>query len=143
MTHKLWHITRTEDALTLSRRLPARFDVVAETTLPGGGSLRLAHQIRQDMWRALQNLRGFSPVVEITSGGAGQGLRVRAGGQLLRRPPASAAQAIADVLENPKNRNRWLRHARRSGGESLPFGQNADNAHNFAAQIDKRDESAP
>lgn len=54
-----WHITRGVGELTLSRQLPARFDVVASTTLPEGDPLRLAHQIRQDMWRMLKRVRGF------------------------------------------------------------------------------------
>lgn len=143
MSRSNWHITRTDATLTLSRRLPARFDFVVESTLPGGDPLRLAHQIRQDMWRALQSLRGFSPVVEITSDPDGQGLRVRAGGQLMGRAPASATQTLADVLENPKARSRWLRHARRSGQSRRRFERNADLTHKINAQIDNEDESAP
>lgn len=114
MPRSPWHITRTDDALTLSRRLPVRFDLAAETTLPGGDPLRLAHQIRQDMWRALQSLRGFAPAVEISA--EGQGLRVRAGGQAAGPVPANAAERVAAVLGCPANRARWLRHARRSRG---------------------------
>ncbi|MFY0309548.1 hypothetical protein ACFMBG_06585 [Leisingera sp. D0M16] len=133
-----WHITRTEDALTLSRRLPARFDVVAETVLPAADPLRLAHQIRQDMWRQLQSLRGFSPVVEISR--TGQGLCVRAGGQVTGRVPSNAAQSIAEVLENPSSRARWMRHAarRRSRPET---GLNTKNPPKIAAKFDMGSES--
>ncbi|KIC11488.1 hypothetical protein RA19_05445 [Leisingera sp. ANG-M1] len=140
MTRASWHITRTDSALTLSRRLPAQFDVAVETVLPAADPLRLAHQIRQDMWRKLQSLRGFSPVVEITA--HGQGLRVRAGGQVMGRVPFNAAGLIADVLEHPGNRARWLRHARqRKGGLCPETGPKAKNPHKIAAKIDMGSES--
>ena len=66
MSRKRWHILREGDSLTMTRALPVRFDVAAGTTLPGGGRLRLAMQVRQDLWRALQALRGFAPVVQVT-----------------------------------------------------------------------------
>lgn len=139
MTRTSWHITRTDSVLTLSRRLPARFDVAAETVLPAADPLRLAHQIRQDMWRKLQRLRGFAPVVEITA--AGQGLRVRAGGQVMGRLPANAAGLIADVLEDPARRARWIRHASR--GAAQPDSRaDAKDSHRFAAKIDMEAESA-
>ncbi|KIC16816.1 MULTISPECIES: hypothetical protein [unclassified Leisingera] len=141
MTRTPWHITRTDSSLTLSRRLPARFDVVAETVLPAADPLRLAHQIRQDMWRKLQSLRGFSPVVEITA--EGQGLRVRAGGQVTGRVPANAAALIAEVLDNPARRARWIRHASRGRDASLPDSPaDAKDSHRFAAKIDMEAESA-
>lgn len=141
MTRTPWHITRTDSTLTLSRRVPARFDVAAETVLPSGDPLRLAHQIRQDMWRKLQRLRGFSPVVEITA--EGQGLRVRAGGQVMGRVPANAAAQITEVLENPARRARWVRHASRGQGASLPDSRaDAKDSHRFAAKIDMEAESA-
>ncbi|OBY25969.1 hypothetical protein [Leisingera sp. JC1] len=136
-----WHITRTDSSLTLSRRLPARTDVSAETVLPAADPLRLAHQIRQDLWRQLQRLRGFAPVVEITA--AGQGLRVRAGGQVAGRVPANAAGLIADVLEDPANRARWIRHASRGQGRTLPDSRaDAKDSHRIAAKIDMKSESA-
>ncbi|NSY38563.1 hypothetical protein [Leisingera sp. ANG59] len=141
MTRTSWHITRTDSAFTLSRRLPARFDVAAETVLPAADPLRLAHQIRQDLWRQLQRLRGFAPVVEITA--AGQGLRVRAGGQVAGRVPANAAAQITEVLENPARRARWIRHASRGQGTSLPDSRaDAKDSHRIAAKIDMKSESA-
>ncbi|NVK15615.1 MAG: hypothetical protein HWE35_15700 [Rhodobacteraceae bacterium] len=141
MTRTPWHITRTDSTLTLSRRVPARFDVAAETVLPSGDPLRLAHQIRQDMWRKLQRLRGFAPVVKITV--AGQGLRVRAGGQVAGRVPANAAAQITEVLENPARRARWVRHATRGQGAALRDSRaDAKDSHRFAAKIDMEAESA-
>src|SRR5690554_2439614 len=64
-----WHLMRDGDVLVLSRRLPARFDVSSSVALPVAGPrigrARLALQVRQDVWRALRDLRGFWPVVRI------------------------------------------------------------------------------
>ncbi|UWQ42639.1 hypothetical protein K3718_06000 [Leisingera aquaemixtae] len=141
MTRSRWHIIRTDSSLTLSRRLPAQFDVAAVTVLPAGDPLRLAHQIRQDMWRKLQSLRGFSPVVEITA--EGQGVKVRAGGQVTGRVPANTAAQIAEVLEQPANRCRWVRHAGGRQGAALRDSRaDAKDSHRFAAKIDMKGESA-
>lgn len=106
-----YHIHRTPNALTLARHAPARFDVAAEATVAGAADLlRLAHQVRQDVWRAVRRLRGFSPVVEITT--TDGTIHIRAGGRAL--PPVSGAvrRRIQAVLDDPANRSRWLRHAR-------------------------------
>lgn len=108
-----YHIHQAPNALTLARHAPARFDVAAEAAMPGAADLlRLAHQVRQDVWRAVRRLRGFSPVVEVTQ--TDDTLRIRAGGRAL--PPISpkAAEAIQAVLDCPRNRSRWLNHARRT-----------------------------
>ena len=106
-----YHIHQAPNALTLARHSPARFDVAAEAVVPGAADLlRLAHQVRQDVWRAVKRLRGFSPVVEVTQ--AANTLHIRAGGRAL--PPISGAVSsrIQAVLDDPANRSRWLRHAR-------------------------------
>ena len=67
---------------------------------------RLAHQIRQDMWRKLQSIRGFLPVVEITHRGAH--LHIRAGGELTCPAPFErSGDRIFDVLSNRDNQRRW------------------------------------
>ena len=67
---------------------------------------RLAHQIRQDMWRKLQSIRGFLPVVEITHRGAH--LHIRAGGELACPAPFErSGDRIFDVLSNRDNQRRW------------------------------------
>jgi hypothetical protein len=107
-----WHIQTTGDVLTLARHLPARFDVAAETALPSGSRLWLAHQIRQDMWRALRNLRGFSPVVEVARGT--DELRIKAGGSIAGRfAKAQIEEQISRVLSHPETRARWIRFAER------------------------------
>ncbi|MHC0053864.1 hypothetical protein [Actibacterium sp. D379-3] len=107
-----WHIIREDGALTLARHLPPRFDVAAETVLPLARKGRLAQQIRQDLWRALRRLRGFTPVVRIEEDGAR--LLVRAGGAIHARtfPRTRTQAAIAAVLDCPANRARWLANAR-------------------------------
>ncbi|MEM7547909.1 MAG: hypothetical protein AAF367_20480 [Pseudomonadota bacterium] len=110
MSRSRWHILREGEALTLARTLPPRFDVVAETVVPLVRPLRLAHQVRQDIWRALRSVRGFSPVVRVEV--RGDAMVVRAGGRAAAPVAAALTQRIADVLENETNRRRWLRHAR-------------------------------
>lgn len=107
MATQRWHILTSGDTLTLARHLPPRFDVVAETRLPAMGRRRLAHQVRQDVWRALRRVRGFSPVVEVTRDGAG--LTLRAGGRVAGACPPALTDRIAGVLSDPANRARWAR----------------------------------
>lgn len=108
-----WHIVKDgQGGLTLSRRLPARFDFAVEATLPACDPVRLAHQIRQDVWRKLQGLRGFLPVVEIVA--SGNKLCVRAGGSVQGSVPAAHAEGlVSEILHDPKRRARWVMHARR------------------------------
>ncbi|ALG91138.1 MULTISPECIES: hypothetical protein [Actibacterium] len=108
-----WHIIREDGALTLARHLPPRFDVMAQTAMPLARKGRLAQQIRQDLWRALRRLRGFTPVVRVEEDGAH--LLVRAGGEIRARtfPRAQTQATIEAVLNCPANRARWLANARR------------------------------
>lgn len=106
-----WHILRTQGSLTLCRQLPPRFDVTAHTELPLADSAKVAHQIRQDMWRAVQKVRGFSPVVTVTQ--LGDTLHVVAGGRVNGAVPYTLGAKILSVLENPEKRARWVRHAQR------------------------------
>lgn len=110
MSRTDWHILHEEGALTMARRLPVRFDLEVTTQLGGGDKLRLARQVRQDIWRALRGLRGFAPAVRIEETACG--MRVIAGGQVDGALPRAQAEArIARVLEDPSNRARWLRWA--------------------------------
>lgn len=109
-----WHLLREGSVLTLTRRVPARFDLSACTVLPTAGRVlgraRLAHQIRQDVWRRLQRLRGFVPAVRLEQGP--DGMHVTAGGALDAAVPLHWAQAaLADVLADPASRQRWMWHA--------------------------------
>lgn len=110
MSRKSWHIVKEDGALTLARRLPVRFDFCATAEFPRCGSLRLAQQIRQDMWRALQGLQGFSPVVRVEINGST--MQVHAGGQVDRRyPRAQTIDTVSALLNSAAHRTRWVAYA--------------------------------
>jgi len=99
---------------TLARRLPARFDISREISMPLMSAPRLERQIRQDIWRKLQSIRGFLPVVEITDRGAH--LHIRAGGELTCPAPFErSGERIFDVLSNRDNQRRWAAFAAARG----------------------------
>ncbi|WP_226626917.1 hypothetical protein [Alloyangia pacifica] len=108
MQVKGWHMQREGEVVTLARRSPARFDLRVETLLPPVARLeRLAHQVRQDMWRALRDLRGFAPVVRVQP--CAGGVTVEAGGEVAGALPRKVVEArIAEVLEDRGNRARWV-----------------------------------
>ncbi|MBY4893168.1 hypothetical protein KUL25_10365 [Rhodobacteraceae bacterium N5(2021)] len=108
-----WHITRDGDTLTVSRKRTARFDLAEVTFLPGEDLVRsrIAHQIRQDMWRKLQRLRGFCPAVRVTAQPGG--VAILAGGAVEGTVTDRARTAIADLLGDPALRTRWVANARR------------------------------
>lgn len=109
---KRWHILREDAALTVARRLPLRFDFTVERRFPRCSRLLLASQIRQDMWRAFQNLKGFAPVVRVEA--EGDELRVTAGGQVDGAfPRARSVEKLAALLDESARRDRWISHAGR------------------------------
>lgn len=115
---KSWHIARDDHRLTLSRHPAPRFDLSAEASFPPLRRLPLAQMVRQDMWRRLRVLRGFSPVVEVTR--TDTGLRLRAGGSVTGRFPKAHAEArIAALLHDPAHRARWLADARLTQGKDM------------------------
>jgi hypothetical protein len=116
-----WHILHEEESLTLCRQTPARFDVSVTVELPMADPLRLAHQVRQDMWRAVHNVRGFSPVVKVTA--TKGGVELTAGGRVAGRVPGNLAAQIALVLEDEAKRRRWLRHAAPRGSKAASSAQ--------------------
>lgn len=104
-----WHILQDGDTVTLCRQRPPRFDFAVHTVLPRGRPTWLAHQIRQDLWRALQNVRGFSPVVRLQAVPAGWA--VTAGGRAAGQIAPQILERVTAVLEHAGNRARWMRHA--------------------------------
>ncbi len=109
---KGWAISRDGEALILHRAGRRRMDVSASTALTGTHRpARLAHAIRQDLWRALQTTRGFSPVIRIETGPAQT--RITAGGQIDGPRAPALSQIIQDLLNSPSNRNRWQHWAGR------------------------------
>ena len=109
MGRKGWHLADEGGAVTLARRWPARFDLSVETRLPAvARRARLAHHVRQDLWRALRGLRGFSPCIRVESDA--DGTRLIAGGQLDGAAGHAAAGARIDaLLQDPDARARWTR----------------------------------
>ncbi|MGI3210756.1 hypothetical protein ACROSR_06515 [Roseovarius tibetensis] len=101
-----WHEIEEGGTLTLTRRLPARFDLAVEGWLPEAPRRRVAHRLRQDMWRELQGLRGFAPAVQVWR--VASGLRVRAGGAVAGRFARADAEARIDaLLQDPARMARW------------------------------------
>ncbi|GAA4224448.1 hypothetical protein GGQ68_002007 [Sagittula marina] len=106
-----WLEARSDAGYVLARHWPPRFDVQATSEFENLRASRLARQVRQDLWRAVQNLRGFSPVVQIlfTTGG----LAVTAGGRVDGRIPHGIESQIQALLDDPARRARWKTWARR------------------------------
>lgn len=118
MSRDVWHMRYDGDVLILSRRPGLRASgpgIWAETRLPLGlRASTLAHEVRKDVWRALQSLRGFLPVVEIQPCQEEPGLSVRAGGVVTPSPPAAMHDRLRNLLSDRKTRARWIAHAGRS-----------------------------
>lgn len=108
-----WHTSRDGDTITVSRKRTAQFDLAEVTFLPGEGLARglVAHQIRQDMWRKLQRLRGFCPAVRVTTQPGG--VAVLAGGAVEGPVTDRARSQLADLLGDPALRERWVSNARK------------------------------
>ena len=109
-----WMTSDINGEYIMARRLPARFDLCVETTLPLMSRRKLALQIRQDMWRVLQNLRGFLPAVSVTR--LDNGVQVRAGGQFTCPVHVPSAEAkLRDMLNDAVRRQRWSNFAKLKG----------------------------
>ena len=106
-----WHILRDSHGVTVTRRLPVRFDLSAQVVLPNAYRLYLAQQIRQDLWRRLQNLCGFTPVVRIENHVSG--VLVTAGGQIDGMVNRNWYEAeIQYLLMDQGLQARWLSQAK-------------------------------
>lgn len=106
-----WHEHRDGGHYVLARHWPPRFDLVAEADFPLVNAARLARQVRQDIWRELQHLRGFSPVVGLDA--TEDAIRLRAGGRASRPIPPKATDRLHDLLHDPERRARWIAWAGR------------------------------
>ncbi len=105
----------TETVLVPQGIAPA-WDVAVDRAWPGPVTARarrrIARQVRQDVWRAARGVRGFVPVIRV----AGEDmLEIRAGGRLLAggNAPERLTGAITAIVDDTKNRRRWMGHARR------------------------------
>ena len=116
-----WSLVHSDHTTLLCRagqRPEWAFEVTR--TLAGQASAshrsRIAHQVRQDIWRACRNVRGFLPLVEVST--SGDETVIRAGGSLMTRSGhvPSLEIKVARVLDCAENIARWQRHARRAKG---------------------------
>lgn len=104
-----WHVKTSEATYTIARRPPVVWDLSVETRLPDLGRRRLAHAVRQDLWRLLRRLRGFAPAVSVTRDG--RGVLLRAGGQVAGAVPGTAQDRIAALLQDRDKRAAWMKSA--------------------------------
>jgi len=104
-----WIIEQSDESVLVTRRKPVRWDIEARAEFPRCHGLRLAHQIRQDMWRELKRIKGFCPAVEVTFGDTFQ---VRAGGRVARYVHPNASRWVEDLLTSDIHRRRWLAYAK-------------------------------
>lgn len=109
---KRWVMLRDDDHVLLGRAGRLRFDLCQTVELPHLRPEALAHEVRKDVWRALQRLRGFSPVIRVTR--VIDGVRLEAGGHLDRPSNVNATDLarLSAVIDDPAHRARWIQHAR-------------------------------
>ena len=124
-----WAVEQAEDATRLARRPgstpgAAASAAWAEAETPADAPVyrvALAHQVRQDLWRALREVRGFSPVVEVRTGAGPQGFAVEiTAGAAEGAAPGAGAQvraAAAALLASSPHRRRWHAWALRRAAE--------------------------
>jgi len=110
MRQRQWHVWREANCVTIARHAPPRFEVAGSVMLAVAADTlcltRLAHQVRQDLWRKLQSLRGFSPVVSVSS--VPGGVAIRAGGRAARPIPQTVEETITTLLSHPPSNQRWI-----------------------------------
>lgn len=106
--YRAWREIDDGSIYTLTRRLPVRFDISASSEFPLLRKSRLAHQVRQDLWRALQGQRGFSPVVQIET--CDDHMILTAGGPCVHKNQR-LNQMVKSVLTDPQKRARWIKCA--------------------------------
>ena len=63
-----WAVQKVSGMFLICQRIPVRFDACAETRFPFLRICLLVGQIRQGMWRASQNSRGFFSAFAIKKG---------------------------------------------------------------------------
>ncbi len=113
MGARRWQVVREGGSVRLHRPGAGVMDVSVVSVFPN--CLRpivLAHEVRKDLWRMLQRLRGFSPVVAVAP--CADGWRVTAGGQVRSAvwPRVQTERQLRDLLDDPARRRRWIAHAR-------------------------------
>ena len=116
-----WTLAHSGETTLLHRTgHPVHWSLAVARTLAGSlrrnHRIRLAHQIRQDIWRACRDVRGFLPLVEVST--SGTETVIRAGGSLMTRSGhvPTLETRIARVLDCADNIARWQKHAQRARG---------------------------
>lgn len=116
-----WSLVHTDDTTLLYRRgIASDWTFEVTRTLPGTypryGRTKLVHQIRQDIWRTCRNVRGFLPLVQVSTNG--DETVICAGGSLMTRSGRVdvLSSRVARVLDCENNIARWKRYARRAKG---------------------------
>lgn len=110
-----WQNIETEAGLLHCRLgVPDRWDVAVERCWGLDAPVsrrRMAQQIRQDTWRAVQRVRGFVPRVLVALDD--MHLKIKSGCTMVTGLTAPGlTDRIEDILDNPDNRRRWAAHAR-------------------------------
>ena len=112
-----WVYRAVEGGLLHARAgLPDRWDIAIKRNWRFGllSRRRLARAIRQDIWRDLQQVRGFVPRVLVAQNA--DLVQITAGGVLMAGRAAPVLENhLAGVLDNPGNKMRWLRFAGTKG----------------------------
>lgn len=104
-----WDIQRTGSCVQVARKGRTRLDFSAATFLQTHGRLRVAQEVRQDLWRCLQGQRGFTPIVRTEQ--ESNGMLVTAGGMVDGIANLqSLTQRVANLLADPTKRARWGRY---------------------------------
>ena len=105
-----WFHKQLGDTYLLARCFPLSFALLAETNFAVCRPKILALQLRQDIWRLLQNLRWFLPALEVRV--SVFCMQVRAGGQLTCSFQVQSAQKkMQNMLDNLAYRKRLKWHA--------------------------------
>ena len=96
-----WVMQKASGMFLICRCVLLRFDLCVETFSPFLGMVLLTRKLRQGIWRAPQNLRGFLPAFEINK--RTDHLSLWAGGQLnyLVRL-VSAKVRLRELLHEPR-----------------------------------------
>ena len=102
-----WGMQKISGAFLICHYISVRFDLSVETHFLYLRFRLLASQIREDMWKAIQNLCGFLPAIEIKKGT--DDLSVLAGGRLNCPVHITLVEVrLRKLLHDPQMRTRSL-----------------------------------
>jgi hypothetical protein len=109
-----WIISEQAGRLRIARQPNLRWDLKVRATFPICRRRRLGQQILQDMWRNLQDVRGFCPAVELWRDA--DLVVADIGGDVQGRFARGWTEGrITDLVNDARLRARWERFARIKG----------------------------